>query len=339
MPRKVKWAVIGLGWFGEKHCEALAGLPNAELYALCTRTKSRLDEVAAKFGVQHIYTDYHELLANPEVEALSVTTMWDQHTAPALASIKAGKHVFLEKPMASTMEDCAAIVRTANASDKFFMVGHICRFNPRYAAAKREIESGAIGRIVSLYARRNIPAAVGAQVLPKIGPIIGDGVHDTDLMLWYTGASIQTAYAQSLNVRGMKYPDLGWTMYRFDSGAIGVCENVWFLPDKTAFQIDERMEIIGTEGSIHIHETHPNFSVASKDGWRSPDTTYWPELHGLRAGALRAELDYFLTCIIENKRPTVISPEESLRAVEACLAAEESSSTGRVVRLGASAGS
>jgi len=339
MPRKVKWAVIGLGWFGEKHCEALAGLPNAELYALCTRTKSRLDEVAAKFGVQHIYTDYHELLANPEVEALSVTTMWDQHTAPALASIKAGKHVFLEKPMASTMEDCAAIVRTANASDKFFMVGHICRFNPRYAAAKREIESGAIGRIVSLYARRNIPAAVGAQVLPKIGPIIGDGVHDTDLMLWYTGSSIQTAYAQSLNVRGMKYPDLGWTMYRFDSGAIGVCENVWFLPDKTAFQIDERMEIIGTEGSIHIHETHPNFSVASKDGWRSPDTTYWPELHGLRAGALRAELDYFLTCIIENKRPTVISPEESLRAVEACLAAEESSSTGRVVRLGASAGS
>ena len=206
------------------------------------------------------------------------------------------------------------------------MVGHICRFNPRYAAAKREIELGSIGRIVSIYARRNIPAAVGAQVLHKIGPIIGDGVHDTDLMLWYTGASIETAYAQSLNVRGLKHPDLGWTMYRFDSGAIGVCENIWFLPDKTAFQIDERMEIIGTEGSIHIQETHPNFSVVSKDGWRSPDTTYWPELHGLRAGALRTELDYFLTCVLENKRPAVISPEESLRAVEACLAAEESRS-------------
>jgi len=78
--------------------------------------------------------------------------------------------------------------------------------------------------------------------------------------------------------------------------------------------------------------------VVSKDGWRSPDTTYWPELHGLRAGALRAELDYFLTCVLENKRPTVISPEESLRAVEACLAAEESAGTDRVVRLGAPAG-
>jgi len=337
MPRKVKWAVIGLGWFGEKHCEALAGFSNAELYALCTRTKSRLDEVAARFGVKHIYTDYYELVANPEVEAVSITTMWDQHTAPALASIQAGKHVFLEKPMASTAEDCAAIVHTARASDKFFMVGHICRFNPRYAAAKREIELGTIGRILSIYARRNIPAAVGAQVLPKIGPIMGDGVHDTDLMLWYTGASIESAYAQSLNVRGLRYPDLGWTMYRFDSGAIGVCENIWFLPDKTAFQIDERMEIIGTEGSIHIQETHPNFSVVSKDGWRSPDTTYWPELHGVRAGALRTELDYFLTCVLENKRPTVISPEESLRAVEACLAAEESAATDQVVRLGAPA--
>ena len=255
MPRRVKWAVIGLGWFGEKHCEALTGLPNAELYAVCTRTKSRLNEVASKFGVEHIYTDYRELLDNPEVEAVSITTMWDQHTAPSLASIEAGKHVFLEKPMASKVEDCAAIVRAVNSSDKFFIVRHV-RFNPRYAAAKREIESGAIGKVVSLYARRNIPAAVGAQVLQKIGPIIGDGVHDTDLMLWYTGASIETAYAQSLNVRGLKYPDLGWTLYRFDSGAIGVCENIWFLPDKTAFQIDERMEIIGTRG----FDPHPGNS-------------------------------------------------------------------------------
>ena len=331
--KKVKYAVIGLGWFGEKHCEALAGLPNVELYALCTRTESRLRQLADEFGVKHVYTDYHALLANPEVEAVSITTMWDQHAAPTLAALGAGKHVFLEKPMASTVADCRAIADAANASDKYFMVGHICRFNPRYAAAKREIEAGNIGRIVSMYARRNIPAAVGSQVLGKIGPIIGDGVHDTDLMLWYSGARVETAYAQTVDVRGMKHPDIGWTMYRFDSGAVGVCENVWFLPDRTAFQIDERMEIIGTEGAIHIHETHPNFSVVDKNGWRSPDTTYWPELHGVRAGALRAELDYFATCIAEGRPPTVIRPEESMAAVQACLAAEASAATGRVVRV------
>lgn len=333
MSRRVKCAVVGLGWFGEKHCEALSGIPHVDLHALCTRTPDRLEEVANRFNVEKTYTDYHQLLADPEVEVVHVTTMWDQHAAPTLAALEAGKHVFLEKPMASTVDDCRSIVEAANASNNYFMVGHICRFNPRYAAAKKEIESGAIGKIVSIYARRNIPAAVGAQVLPKIGPIIGDGVHDTDLMLWYTRGRIRSAYAQTVNIRGMKYPDLGWTMYRFEDGAIGVCENIWFLPDRTAFQIDERMEIVGTDGAIHIHETHPNFSVVDKDGWRSPDTTYWPELHGVRAGALRAELDYFATCVLEQRKPDIISPEESMRAVEACLAAEESAAKDTVVAI------
>ncbi len=78
----------------------------------------------------------------------------------------------------------------------------------------------------------------------------------------------------TVEVRGLTNPDIGWTMYRFDNGATGVLENAWFLPDSTPFQIDERMEILGTEGSVHIHETHPNFSVLDADGWHYPDTTY-----------------------------------------------------------------
>ncbi|MHC1769204.1 MAG: Gfo/Idh/MocA family protein [Verrucomicrobiia bacterium] len=330
---KVKIAVIGLGWFGEKHCEALSGIPHAELHALCTRNESRLKALAGAFGVRKTYTDCLQLLADPEVDAVSVVTMWDQHVAPTLAALRAGKHVFLEKPMASTAADCDRIVQAARATSKHFMVGHICRFNPRYAAAKAAISEGRIGQIVSMYARRNIPASVGASVLPKIGPIIGDGVHDTDLMLWYSGARVVSAYAQTVNVRKFANPDLGWTMYRFDTGAIGVLENTWFLPDSTAFQIDERMEIIGTDGSVHIHETHPNFSICDKTGWHSPDTTYWPLLHGVRAGALREELSYFLQCVLEDRKPAVITPEESAAAVKACLAAEESAASGMVIQL------
>jgi UDP-N-acetylglucosamine 3-dehydrogenase len=331
---KIKYGIIGLGWFGEYHGDALAGLPNVELYALCTRTESRLKELGKKFSVKHLYTDYNEMLANPELEAVSVTTMWDQHTAPTLAALKAGKHVFLEKPMASTVPDCRAIVDAAKATEKYFMVGHIVRFQPRYAAAKREIEAGKIGNIVSLYARRNIPAALGTAVLPKIGPIIGDGVHDTDIMLWYTGAKIETAYAQTLDVRGYKHPDIGWTMYRFDSGAIGVCENVWFMPDKVPYFPDERMEIVGTEGSIHIQETYPSISVVGSEGAYTPDTTYWYEVEsGVRKGALAEELSYFVTCILDNTPPTIITPEESLAATQACLAAEASAASGEVVSV------
>ena len=331
---KVKWGIIGLGWFGEWHAAALAGLANVELHALCTRTESRLKDLGERFSVKHLYTDYNEMLADPELEAVSITTMWDQHTAPALAAIKAGKHVFLEKPMASTVADCRAIVAAARDSDKYFMVGHIVRFQPRYAAAKREIEAGNIGDVISIYARRNVPVSVGTSVLPKIGPIIGDGIHDTDIMLWYTGARIESAYAQSLNVHGHKYPDVGWTMYRFDSGAIGVCENIWCMPDNRGFFPDERMEVMGTEGAIYIQENYPSLSVVVKDGSYMPDSTYWPEIRpGILGGALADELRYFADSILEDKLPTVITPEESFAATQACLAAEASVASGKVVSV------
>lgn len=331
---KLKYGVIGLGWFGEYHAEALAGLPNAEVYALCTRTEARLKELGKKFGVKHLYTDYRQMLADPQLAAVSITTMWDQHLEPTLAAIQAGKHVFLEKPMASRVADCRAITQAARAAKTHFMVGHIVRFNPRYAAAKREIAAGKIGRIVSMYARRNVPVSVGAQVLPKVGPIIGDGVHDTDIMLWFTGAKIASAYAQTLNVFGHKYPDIGWTMYRFDSGAIGVCENVWCMPDKNGYFPDERMEVIGTDGGIHIQETYPSLSVITRQEVYTPDPTYWPELRpGVRGGALAEELKYFVDGIASNTPPTISTPEESTAAVQACLAAEASAASGEVVSV------
>lgn len=331
---KIKHGIIGLGWFGEYHGDALAGLPNVEVYALCTRTESRLKELGQKFGVKKLYTDYRAMLGDPELDSVSITTMWDQHRAPTLAAIAAGKHVFLEKPMASTVADCRAIADAARGSDRCFMVGHIVRFNPRYAAVKREIAAGKIGKIVSIYARRNVPVSIGTQVLPKIGPIIGDGVHDTDIMLWYTGARIETAYAQTLSVHGHKYPDLGWTMYRFDSGAIGILENVWCMPDNKGYFPDERMEIIGTEGGVYLQETYPALSVVTKEGAYTPDPTYWPEIRpGVRGGALAEELNYFLTCIINRTPPTIITPEESAAAVQACLAAEASAASGKVVSV------
>ena len=108
-----------------------------------------------------------------------------------------------------------------------------------------------------------------------------------------------SAYAQTVDVRGLKYPDIGQTMYRFDSGATATLETVWCMPEKTPFDIDERMSIIGTEGFIHIQDTFPNIGICTKDGFRSPDTTYWPELHG----ALPAR----------SERSSSISPAASAR--------------------------
>jgi UDP-N-acetylglucosamine 3-dehydrogenase len=247
---RLRIGVIGLGWFGEIHCDAIKGVPNLELAGLCTRTPARLEEMASKFGVGKATRDYRELLADPRIDAVSIVTMWDQHTEPAIAALEVGKHVFLEKPIASTVKDGRKIIAAAARSKGILQIGHICRFNPRYRMAKKAIAEGRIGKIVAMSSRRNIPAAWTPQILNKIGPIVGDAIHDTDLLLWFTGDRIVSAYAQTVDVRGLKYPDIGQTMYRFAAGATATLETVWCMPEKTPFDIDERMSIIGDAGII-----------------------------------------------------------------------------------------
>jgi len=331
---RLRIGIVGLGWFGEIHCDAIIGIPNLELAALCTRTESRLAELAKKFGVKKTYTDYRKLLADPDIDAVSIVTMWDQHTEPAVAALQAGKHVFLEKPIASTVADARKIVAASKGAKGILQVGHICRFNPRYRAAKEAIAAGRIGKIVSLASRRNIPAAWTPAILNKIGPIVGDAIHDTDLMLWFTEDRIVSVYAQTVDVRGLKYPDIGQTMYRFRSGATATLETVWCMPEKTPYDIDERMNIVGTEGFIQIQDTFPNLGIAGADKFHSPDTTYWPMYEGKRGGALKEEFSYFADCALHGTKPAIGTPEDATAALQATLAAEESARTGQVVKIG-----
>ncbi len=331
---RLRIGVIGLGWFGEIHCETILGIANLELAALCTRRTERLAEQAAKFGVKKMYTDYRAMLDDPDIDAVSIVTMWDQHTDPAIAALEAGKHVFLEKPMASTVADCNRIMAAARKAKGILQIGHICRFNPRYRMAKLAIDAGRIGRIVALNSRRNIPAAWTPEILNKIGPIVGDAIHDTDLMLWFTGDRVASAYAQTVSVRNLKFPDIGQTMYRFKGGATATLETVWCMPEKTPFDIDERMSIIGTEGIIHIQDTFPNLGIVDGSKLHSPDTTYWPMFDGVRGGALRAEFDYFADCALKGINPAIGRPQDAAAALEATLAAEESARTGNVIHIG-----
>ena len=95
------------------------------------------------------------------------------------------------------------------------------------------------------------------------------------------------------------------------------------------------MTLIGTEGLIHIQDTFPNLGIVTRNtGVRSPDTTYWPEFDGYRGGALREEFLYFADCALRGITPTVSTPVDAMRALEATLAAEESARTGQVVKVG-----
>jgi len=329
--RRVRWGVIGLGWFGEIHADTLSCMPSIELAALCTRREHRLAELADRYNVPDRYTDYRELLANPAVEAISITTHIDDHRDIALDALRAGKHVLLEKPMAPTVADCDRIVEAAQQSSGLFMVGHICRFDPRVVLARQAIEQGRVGRIVSMHARRNLSKAIGREVLDKISALMGDGIHDADLMLWFTQAKPVSVYAQEVHPGTRRYPDAAWAMMRLDDGALGVIESVWHLPESTPYAIDARMEVIGTEGALYVNCGEAGLEIHASEGVSMPDTMYWPRVSGERFGVLRAELQYFADCICENRPPHRVTPEESRAVVRLIAAAQESSKTNNVV--------
>lgn len=332
---RLRMGVIGLGWFGEFHAETIAGVPSLELAALCTRTPERLAALGKKFGVSKTCTDYREMLADPAIKAVSICTMWDQHTEPAIAALEAGKHVFLEKPIASSVADARKIMAAASRAKGILFIGHIVRFNPRYRMAKEAVAAGRIGKIMAMSSRRNIPAAWTPEILNKIGPIVGDAIHDTDIMLWLTGEPIVSVYAQTVSVRNLKHPDIAQTMYRFASGATATLETVWSMPEKTPFDIDERMSIIGAEGIIHVQDTFPNLAIVDADKLHSPDTTYWPVFEGVRGGALREEFTYFARMALSGGKLTMGTPEDATAALQATLAAEESARTGKLISIGA----
>jgi UDP-N-acetylglucosamine 3-dehydrogenase len=322
-----------LGWFGEIHVDTLAAMPGIEVSAVSTRRPDRLDEIAQRYQVPRRYTDYRSLLEDDSVDAVSITTHVHDHRHIAVAALAAGKHVFLEKPMAPHVDDCDHILEAARASRGLFMVGHICRFDPRIALAKEAIEAGRVGRLFSMHARRNLSAAIGRANLDKISALMGDGIHDADLMLWFSQAKPVSVYCQEVHPGSCKHPDAAWAMIRLDNGAVAVVESIWHLPDTTPYQIDARMEIIGTQGAIYVNCGEAGLTIHDRSGAKMPDTMYWPQVFGQRFGILRAELRYFNDCIVSGRRPDRITPEESRLVVQLINAAEESSRTGKVVEM------
>ncbi|OYT67772.1 MAG: hypothetical protein B6U65_02185 [Candidatus Wolframiiraptor sp. EX4484-121] len=326
--RKVRFAVIGLGWFGEKHAHVLSKLPHAELFAVCSRTESRAREIARRYGAKKWYTSWEKTASDPEIDAVSVVTQIHDHRTPAVLAAEHGKHVFVEKPIAGNLRDADEMIAAAERNNVHLMVGHILRFVSHYAQAKEVIDDGRIGRIVSIYARRNIPREAAVSPLKYGSPILLDAIHDTDIMLWYLGDEVESVYGTWLNASGSPHPDVAWCIYNFRSGAKGVCETVWFLPEKTPFRIDAKMEILGTDGAIYIDCGETGLEVHDREGVKRYDTIHWPIIHGRIVGALKEELSYFAECVLNDKRPEIVTPQEARKALELVLAAERSARSG-----------
>lgn len=147
----VNVAIVGLG-FGAEFIPIYQAHPNANMYAICQRTRSRLDEVGDAFGVEKRYTDFDELIADPNVDAVHINSPIHLHAPQSIAALKAGKHVCSTVPMATTVEECRQIVEAQRASGKKYMMAETVIYSREFLYVKELYTTGKLGRIQYLRA-------------------------------------------------------------------------------------------------------------------------------------------------------------------------------------------
>ncbi len=332
--KTLNWSILGLGRFGKVHAQTLQSLPGIRLHSACNRNQAVLEQHSADLGITNTTNSAAEILADDAVDIISIVTHWQDHHQLTLAALQAGKHVFLEKPIAATASQAQELVAAAGEASGLLMVGHICRFDPRYSLARDAILAGEIGDVTTIHAKRNLPVAPANIRLGKIPPLVGDGIHDLDLAMWMLQRKPNSVIAKNVKIHDFTYPDAGWAMFDFTDTShshetLVVIETHWGLPESTETVIDARMEIIGTAGKIVIDCSQTGLHLETGRS-HYVDTYYWPARENQSSvtlpgfGILRRELEHFGNCVRENQQPTVVTVQEAADALQMILLAQES---------------
>jgi len=330
---RFNFGLVGLGWFGKYHADVLFNLPQVNLTAVCDLKENLVSEFGEKYRVKYRYTDYMDLMENPEIQVVDVVTTEESHFEVASEALKHGKHVFIEKPITTKVSDAEALVSQARKSGLIMMVGHILRFDVRYAYLKEEIDKGNLGELIHIYCRRNSISSWFGQWV-RLNTFLNTAIHDIDLILWYSKDKVERVYAEQRFFKGIRNPDVGCAILSMSKGTTCILENVWHLPDKIPFRYshDYRLEVIGSRAAAEIN-VQPVLSLWTEDGMICPELFYWPRLYGNIVGALSEELRHFVHCLSTRRQSDIIKPEESIEALRVAYAIVESAETGKVVEV------
>ena len=240
--------VIGAGVMGERHARIYASLPDVELVAVCDAREDVARRVAVETGAAAC-TDFRALLARDDLDAVSVCTPDGDHRGPCEAAARAGKHVLVEKPIATTVADGEAMIEATVKAGVVLLVGHCLRFDPRYHAARGAVAAGELGALQTIYTRRSNTVAAQDRLQGRCSLPRFLGVHDYDVMRWLTGSEVERVTAESkwglLRSRGYDVEDANCALLRFASGVLGIAELNWILPRGFPASGDHRADLVG----------------------------------------------------------------------------------------------
>ena len=290
---RVQIGLIGCGLFGESHLQAFHAVRTAEIAALFDVDSGRARDIAREFEIPRVCRSLEEICGIAELDALDVVTPEELHLEPVTKAIAAGKHVFVEKPLATGLDDCARMIAAAENAGRFLMVGHLLRFETKYAMLKDEVASGRLGKVVSMHARRNRLKTL----LPRYGrthPAMENSIHDIDLMLWYVGSPVKRVRGYGRKATTSKHPDTFWGILEFENGAIGVVETIWLLPKAAGIILDDAFQLVGDAGVANIQLTPGSLTYWLETGAGNAGRLLRPACGPLRARRITRRAGLFL---------------------------------------------
>jgi len=318
---KVRVCLIGCGRAGMIHARSYAGsVRDAELIALCDPVADNLRAAQAEVNARYAYADYREALQNPEIDAVIVVTPTQFHRDIVIAAAKAKKHVFCEKPMASTARECDEMIEACRENGVKLQLGFMRRFDKSFRRGKALLDSGTVGRVTLLKSNTYGPSQPKVwmyDVRRNYGPIGEVNSHDFDTLRWYAGSEVKMIHAVGHNFRSpevaAEYPDYYDTcsvLLEFENGIVGVITGAQYV----AYGYDARAEILGTDGIIKVGAQQANTAEVvtrdqkivadSMDSWRT-----------LFREAYVEEDRAFVRCIIDGTEPEVTGHDGKMALV------------------------
>jgi inositol 2-dehydrogenase len=306
----------------------------ADFIAVADPQEAAAAAVAQKCRVNTIYTDYHDLLARDDIEAVVIVTPTNTHSKIIQAAAAAGKHIFTEKPLSLTLEGCDEAIAAVEAAGVKMQVGFMRHFDPAYVAAKKQIDEGVIGRPVMFKSTGRDPWRTSLDYARReaSGGLIADmGIHDIDLARWLMGSEVERVYSEG---ECLVFPELkevgdidnAVVNLRFANGGVGNID----LSRNAIYGYDIRTEVIGSEGSLFIGGLQHTMTWTLKKNQVSHDTIpYFMERFGT---AYAAEIRGFIHAV-ENDEPVLVNGYDGRAATAIAIAATRSLDEARPVLL------
>lgn len=253
----IKIGLIGAGTMGALYAQAFTQYQDSELVAICDLKEDLARKLAQKYGVKNVYTSYDEMLASCEMDAVTVAVPDFVHRAPVVACLEAGKHILCEKPMATTVEDCLAMVEAVDKSGKKLMVNFGNRHRPLSFQVKDTLASGQLGPLEYIYMRLNEKRTKTDTLAwaDRTNPTWFLLSHVMDYIRWLVGAEIEEVYGLQYTgylkrEKGLDTPDTMVFLARFENGTCATLESTWVLPTSYPRVVDCRFDIIGEQGTL-----------------------------------------------------------------------------------------